>query len=250
MADGRGDGRRCALRSAGNEIIVATGIRAADSARASRSIAGGFSRATRRFISRRFRGRSRFSAAARSAWSSRRSFVQFGSDVTLDRDPAAHRADRRRRGVRRAREGVSRSAASSVRTSTGVVVGRGQRQGRDDRAQRGAGEQQSIVVDILLVAVGRGAGDRWARRRGREASTLDRGFIAVDDRYRTSVPGIAAIGDVISIGGRPSSTACAPRVGRRHSRRGADRGTRDVPLSTTTTCRRARSAIRKSAASV
>ena len=45
--------------------------------------------------------------------------------------------------------------------------------------------------------------------------TLDRGFIAVDELFRTTVPGISAIGDVITIGDRPASAARASVVGRR-----------------------------------
>jgi dihydrolipoamide dehydrogenase len=62
------------------------------------------------------------------------------------------------------------------------------------------GKQESLVVETLLVAIGRrpvtdglGAEDAGV--------TLERGFIMVDALFRTSVPGISAIGDVITTAG-------------------------------------------------
>jgi dihydrolipoamide dehydrogenase len=61
------------------------------------------------------------------------------------------------------------------------------------------GAPQSIVVDRLLVAVGRapvtdGLGAEDA------GLALDRGFVQVDDLFRTNVAGVSAIGDVITTG--------------------------------------------------
>jgi dihydrolipoamide dehydrogenase len=65
-----------------------------------------------------------------------------------------------------------------------------------------SGQAESLVVDKLLVAVGRapvtdGLGVEDA------GLALDRGFIVVDAHYRTNVPGISAIGDVITMGNGP-----------------------------------------------
>jgi dihydrolipoamide dehydrogenase len=61
----------------------------------------------------------------------------------------------------------------------------------------GDGAPEPVTVDRILVAVGRRAnGDRI----GAEAAGIDvdeRGVIAVDDRLRTNVPHIHAIGDVV-----------------------------------------------------
>jgi dihydrolipoamide dehydrogenase len=64
------------------------------------------------------------------------------------------------------------------------------------------GVNESLVVDRVLIATGRGP---VTDGLGIDAlgMTLDRGFIVVDEMYRTSVPGVAAIGDVITVGGRP-----------------------------------------------
>ncbi len=62
------------------------------------------------------------------------------------------------------------------------------------------GKAQTLQVDLLLVATGRGP---VTEGLGIEALGLktDRGFIVVDEQFRTSVAGISAIGDVITLGG-------------------------------------------------
>jgi dihydrolipoamide dehydrogenase len=59
---------------------------------------------------------------------------------------------------------------------------------------------QKLSVDVLLVATGRGPVTEGldAEKLG---LTLDRGYIVVDELFRTNVPGISAIGDVITMGG-------------------------------------------------
>jgi dihydrolipoamide dehydrogenase len=60
----------------------------------------------------------------------------------------------------------------------------------------------AIDADILLVAIGR---KPVTEGLGIEelGGQLDRGFIRVDDLYRTSIPDVSAIGDVISLGAVP-----------------------------------------------
>ena len=80
-------------------------------------------------------------------------------------------------------------------------VGEGRRQGRRPRdAARRDGKTQKLSVDVLLVATGRGP---VTEGLGVEALGLkmDRGYIVVDELFRTNVPGISAIGDVITMGG-------------------------------------------------
>ncbi len=61
------------------------------------------------------------------------------------------------------------------------------------------GKSQSITADYLLVATGRGP---VTDGLGAEAVglQLERGFVKVDDLFRTNVEGISAIGDVITFG--------------------------------------------------
>ncbi|MGH9255598.1 MAG: dihydrolipoyl dehydrogenase [Vicinamibacterales bacterium] len=81
---------------------------------------------------------------------------------------------------------VTRAAA----TDTGVEI----------EAQTSGGGPQALTADILLVATGRspvttGLGAEEVGIR------MDKGYIKVDALYRTSVPGISAIGDVIALDG-------------------------------------------------
>jgi dihydrolipoamide dehydrogenase len=63
-----------------------------------------------------------------------------------------------------------------------------------------AGKTSSLTVEKLLVATGRGP---VTDGLGADAVGLamDRGFIKVDNLFRTNVAGISAIGDVITMGG-------------------------------------------------
>jgi dihydrolipoamide dehydrogenase len=72
--------------------------------------------------------------------------------------------------------------------------------GVDLEMTTGENKTQKMSVDVLLVATGRGP---VTEGLGAEAVGLkmDRGFVVVDQLFRTSVPGISAIGDVITMGG-------------------------------------------------
>jgi dihydrolipoyl dehydrogenase len=69
----------------------------------------------------------------------------------------------------------------------------------DIEAQLADGKTQKMRVDYLLVATGRGPITTGldAERAG---LLLEKGYVKVDDQYRTSVRGISAIGDVITLG--------------------------------------------------
>src|SRR5262249_13774372 len=65
--------------------------------------------------------------------------------------------------------------------------------------QTADGQSQKMSADILLVATGRGP---VTTGLGAEDAGLamEKGYIRVDDMYRTSAPNISAIGDVITLG--------------------------------------------------
>jgi dihydrolipoyl dehydrogenase len=125
-----------------------------------------------------------------SAWRS------FGVEVTvveaLDRlvpgeDPAASAALLRAYRKR----GITVRLSSPVRSvetlPTGVRV-------TVDDPKSGSGT--TLEADVVLVAVGRGP--RSAGMGYEEAGVgLDRGYVTVDDRLRTSVPGVYAVGDLV-----------------------------------------------------
>jgi dihydrolipoamide dehydrogenase len=66
-------------------------------------------------------------------------------------------------------------------------------------AQTPDGKMQTVSADMLLVATGRGP---VTTGLGAEEAgiKMERGYIKVDELYRTSVPGVSAIGDVITLG--------------------------------------------------
>jgi dihydrolipoamide dehydrogenase len=61
------------------------------------------------------------------------------------------------------------------------------------------GSTTTLQADYLLVATGRGpiTSGLGAEEAG---ITLDRGYVVVDDQFRTNVPNVSAIGDVITFG--------------------------------------------------
>jgi dihydrolipoamide dehydrogenase len=71
--------------------------------------------------------------------------------------------------------------------------------GVDVQIQVGDGNTQALNVSYLLVATGRGPVTAGLNAEG-VGLQMDRGYIKVDAEYRTSVPGISAIGDVITLG--------------------------------------------------
>jgi dihydrolipoamide dehydrogenase len=77
---------------------------------------------------------------------------------------------------------------SAVASATGV----------DIEAQDSSGQVQKISAELLLVATGRGpvTAGLGVEELGIE---MTRGYIRVDELYRTSVPDVSAIGDVITM---------------------------------------------------
>ena len=61
---------------------------------------------------------------------------------------------------------------------------------------------ETLEAEVLLVAVGRGpaSADLGYEEQG---ITIERGFVITDEFLRTSVDGVYAVGDLISVGGEP-----------------------------------------------
>jgi dihydrolipoyl dehydrogenase len=72
--------------------------------------------------------------------------------------------------------------------------------GVDIAVQLGDGSTKTIRADYLLVATGRGPVTAGLNAEG-VGLQMEKGYIKVDAQYKTSVPGISAIGDVITLGG-------------------------------------------------
>jgi len=84
-----------------------------------------------------------------------------------------------------------------VLTATRVIGAKAGTNGVDLEAAGADGKTQKIAAEYLLVATGRGpvTSGLGAEEAGLQ---LDRGYVRVDAQYRTSVPGVSAIGDVIT----------------------------------------------------
>jgi len=87
-----------------------------------------------------------------------------------------------------------------VMTGSKVTSARAGAKGVDIEVQGSDGKSQKLSYDLLLVATGRGP---VTEGLGVEAAglKLDRGYVVVDTMFKTNVPGISAIGDVITMGG-------------------------------------------------
>jgi dihydrolipoamide dehydrogenase len=71
--------------------------------------------------------------------------------------------------------------------------------GVDVDVQLAGGTTERLRADYLLVATGRGPVTTGLNAEG-VGLVLEKGYIKVDAEYRTSVPGISAVGDVITLG--------------------------------------------------
>jgi len=124
-----------------------------------------------------------------SAWTS------FGTKVTiveaLDRlvpaeDPDASKALERAFRKRKIGFRTGTRFESVEETDTGVKV----------TVQGGSGEPEVIEAELLLVAVGRGP-NTTGLGYDEVGIALDRGFVTTNERLRTSVPGVYAVGDIV-----------------------------------------------------
>ena len=92
-----------------------------------------------------------------------------------------------------------RKQGIAIHTGTKVTKATAGSAGVEIEAQLPDGTAQKISADYLLVATGRGPVTQGLGVE-RLGLNTDRGYIAVDSLFRTGVPGISAVGDVISFG--------------------------------------------------
>jgi dihydrolipoamide dehydrogenase len=97
-------------------------------------------------------------------------------------------------------ERVFKKKGIKVMTGSKVAAAKAGSKGVDLEVQSADGKSQKLNFELLLVATGRGP---VTEGLGAEPLGLkmDRGYIVVDPLFRTGVPGISAIGDVITMGG-------------------------------------------------
>jgi len=126
-------------------------------------------------------------------------FRRFGSDVTIFEllprlVPVEDEAVSAELEKSFRKQGIT--SHTGARVTKAVAAG----DGVDLEAQLADGTTKSLRADYLLVATGRGpvTAGLEIERLGVE---MEKGYIAVDAMFRTSVPGISAIGDVITVRG-------------------------------------------------
>jgi dihydrolipoamide dehydrogenase len=126
-------------------------------------------------------------------------FNRFGSDVTIvellprlvpveDESISAELEKSFRKQGITAHTGARVTSATATADSVDVAI------------QLGDASTKRIRADYLLVATGRGPVTTGLNAEG-VGLQMEKGYIKVDEMYRTSVPGISAIGDVITITG-------------------------------------------------
>jgi len=125
-------------------------------------------------------------------------FARFGSDVTI--------IELLPRLVPVEDEAVSAELEKSFRkqgitshTGARVTAARVSGDGVDIEVQLADGTAKKLRADYLLVATGRGPVTEGLNADG-VGLQMEKGYVRVDAEYRTNIPGISAIGDVITLG--------------------------------------------------
>jgi len=125
-------------------------------------------------------------------------FSRFGSDVTmLELLPRLVPVEDE--AVSAELEKSFRKQGITVHTGAKVTAAKAGGDGVDIDVQLADGNAKRIRADYLLVATGRGPVTAGLNAEG-VGLRMEKGYIRVDPLYRTSVPGISAIGDVITLG--------------------------------------------------
>jgi dihydrolipoamide dehydrogenase len=126
-------------------------------------------------------------------------FNRFGTDVTI--------IELLPRLVPVEDEAISAELEKSFRkqgitshTGAKVTSAKAGADGVDVEVQLADGSTRTLHVDYLLVATGRGPVTTGLNAEG-VGLQLEKGYVRVDEYYRTNVPGISAIGDVVTMGG-------------------------------------------------
>jgi dihydrolipoamide dehydrogenase len=123
-------------------------------------------------------------------------FRRFGSDVTII-ELLPRLVPIEDEAVSAELERSFKKQGIKVMTGTKVTSAKAGANGVDLEAQTADGKTAKIAAELLLVATGRGpvTSGLGAEDAGLQ---MDRGYIKVDAQYRTSVPGVSAIGDVVT----------------------------------------------------
>ncbi len=125
-------------------------------------------------------------------------FRRFGSDVTII-ELLPRLVPVEDEAVSAELERSFRKQGIKVLTATKVTSAKAGANGVELEAQMSDGKSGKLSAEYLLVATGRGpvTSGLGAEEAGLQ---MDRGYIRVDTQFRTTVPGVSAVGDVITFG--------------------------------------------------
>ncbi len=126
-------------------------------------------------------------------------FNRFGSDVTI-LELLPRLVPIEDKAVSAELEKDFRKQGITSHTGAKVTGARTVADGVDVEFQKHDGSAEKLHVEFLLVATGRGPVTAGLNAEG-VGLALEKGYVRVDAQYRTNVPGISAIGDVITMGG-------------------------------------------------
>jgi len=125
-------------------------------------------------------------------------FRRFGAEVTIV-ELLPRLVPNEDEAVSAELEKAFRKRGITVKTTTKVTSAKVKGGSVTIEMQSADGKTESLTIEKLLVATGRGpvTDGLGAAEAG---LTLDRGYIKVDNLFRTAVAGISAVGDVITMG--------------------------------------------------
>jgi dihydrolipoamide dehydrogenase len=162
-------------------------------------------------------------------------FRRFGSEVTLI-ELLPRLVPNEDEAISAELEKSFRKQRIAVHTGTRVLKAKGTSSGVQVEAQGPDGAPLKFDTDYLLVATGRGpvTSGLGAEELGIQ---FERGYVRVDELYRTNVTGVSAIGDVITLGGpHPQLAHVSSAEGIVTAERLAQRETRPVNYSHVPAC--------------
>jgi dihydrolipoamide dehydrogenase len=126
-------------------------------------------------------------------------FNRFGSDVTIV-ELLPRLVPVEDQAVSAELEKNFRKQGITGHTGARVTAARASATGVDIDVQLADGQAKVLHADYLLVATGRGPVTTGLNAEG-IGLQMEKGYIKVDPLYRTNVPGVSAIGDVITLSG-------------------------------------------------
>jgi len=126
-------------------------------------------------------------------------FNRFGSDVTVI-ELLARVVPVEDEAVSAELEKSFRKQGITCHTGAKVTGARADANGVDIEALLADGQVKKIRADYLLVATGRGPVTTGLNADG-IGLEMERGYVKVDAQYKTNVPGVSAVGDVITFDG-------------------------------------------------